>query len=165
MHGETETASEVTVRNLRPDDLERVIALDARNTGRRRDEYFRIKLQQNLTETGIKVSLAAEIDGLFCGFLLARVFYGEFGMSEPTAFLDTIDVHPDFRQRGAGRAMLRQLRVNLAALGVAKLRTEVDWDEPTLLTFFHREGFRPAPRLCLDLDLGAARLRDDRAES
>lgn len=160
MH-DSDTASEVTVRNLRPDDLERVIALDARNTGRRREEYFRIKLQQNLVETGVKVSLACEIGGLFCGFLLARVFYGEFGMSEPTAFLDTIDVHPDFRQRGAGRAMLRQLCTNLAALGVGRLRTEVDWDEQALWGFFHREGFRPAPRLCLDLDLAEARRRAD----
>ena len=32
--------SMITIRGLRPDDLERVIALDARNTGRRREEFF-----------------------------------------------------------------------------------------------------------------------------
>jgi ribosomal protein S18 acetylase RimI-like enzyme len=145
----------VTVRGLKPSDLESVIALDARNTGRRRDEFFKIKLQQNLQETGIKVSLAAEIDGLFAGFLLARVYYGEFGTLEPVAVLDTIDVHPDFRGQGAGDALLGQLRVNLHALGVTTLRTEVGWDEPVLLTYFHHAGFRPAPRLCLDLALTA----------
>ena len=79
----------VVVRRLRPDDLEAVVALDAKNTGRKRDEYFKVKLEQNLAETGIQVSLAAELDGAFVGFLLARVFYGEFGTMEQVAVLDT----------------------------------------------------------------------------
>ena len=84
MHEHTlETEERVVVRGLRPEDLQPVIALDAKNTGRRREEYFKVKLQQNLTETGIQVSLAAELDGSFVGFLLARVFYGEFGTMEP----------------------------------------------------------------------------------
>ena len=144
-----------TIRGLRPEDLEAVIALDARNTGRRREEFFRLKLQQNLVESGIKVSLAAELDGIFVGFLLARVFYGEFGRMEPAAVLDTIDVHPDFRNRGVGRALLRQLRVNLRGLNVPRLQTEVAWEDLEVLAFFHHEGFRPAPRICLDLDLSA----------
>lgn len=143
----------VVVRPLRPDDLEAVIALDAKIVGRRRDEYFAVKLQQNLSETGIKVSLAGECDGLFAGFLLARVYYGEFGSVEPVAALDTLGVHPDFRRRGVGRALMEQLRKNLRSLRIDKLRTEVEWDEQELLAFFHREGFRPSPRLCLDLDM------------
>jgi ribosomal protein S18 acetylase RimI-like enzyme len=153
----------VVVRGLKPADLDAVIALDARNVGRRRDEYFKVKLQQNLVETGIKVSLAAELERCFCGFLLARVFYGEFGMLEPVAVLDTIGVHPDYQGRGVGRALLRQLHRNLRALGVDRLRTEVGWDSQALLRFFHAEGFRPAERLCLDLDLGARRPEDDAA--
>jgi hypothetical protein len=43
--------------------------------------------------------------------------------------------------------------VNLHALGVGTLRTEVGWDEQGLLRFFHGTGFRPAPRFCLDLVL------------
>ncbi len=144
---------EVVVRNLRAGDLEDVIAVDAKNTGRRREEFFKLKLEQNLVESGIKVSLAAEIDEVFCGFLLARVYYGEFGTMEPVAVLDTIGVHPEFRGHGVGSAMLRQLRRNLRGLGVPWLRTEVGWDNQELLSFFHHEGFRPAQRLCLDLDL------------
>lgn len=144
----------MVVRGLRPEDLEAVIALDAKNVGRRREEYFKVKLQQNLTETGIRVSLAAEVDRIVCGFLLARVYYGEFGTLEPVAVLDTLDVHPDFRRRGVGAALLLQLRKNLGALRVSRLRTEVAWDDQQLLAFFHSKGFRPAERLCLELDLG-----------
>ncbi|MFQ5876347.1 MAG: GNAT family N-acetyltransferase [Acidobacteriota bacterium] len=145
----------VVVRDLRPEDLEAVTAVDARCVGRRREDYLRLKLRETLKETGIRASLAAEADGCFCGFLLARVYYGEFGVLEPVTVLDTIDVDPDFRGRGVGAALLRQLRMNLSALGVARLRTEVGWEELGLLNFFHHEGFRPAPRLCLELDLGA----------
>ncbi len=145
----------IVVRGLRPEDLAPVIAIDAKIIGRKREEYFKIKLQQNLQETGIKVSLAAEMDGSFCGFLLARVFYGEFGLPEPTAVLDTIGVHPGFRGQGVGAALLRQLRLNLTGLGVRTLQTEVRWDDPRLLTFFQHEGFRPAERFCLDLDVTA----------
>jgi len=147
------TTTEVVIRNLRPEDLGQVIALDAKNTGQRRDEYFRVKLEQNLAETGVKVSLAAEEEDCFVGFLLARVYYGEFGEPEPVAVLDTLDVHPDFRQHGVGTALLAQLRTNLRGLGVTELRTEVHWDNPALIRFFHGQGFRPAERFCLDLDL------------
>jgi ribosomal protein S18 acetylase RimI-like enzyme len=143
----------VPVRGLKPDDLDRVIGLDAKIVGRRRDEYFRLKLRENLAETGIKVSLAAEWDGGFAGFLLARVYYGEFGTLEPVAVLDTLGVHPDFRHHGIGHALLRQLLKNLAALRVTRLQTEVGWDNQELLHFFHGAGFRPAARYCLELEL------------
>lgn len=141
----------IVVRGLTPGDLEAVVAIDAKSTGRRRDEYFRIKLRQNLAETGIKVSLAAEADGLFRGFLLARVYYGEFGNVEPVAVLDTLGVHPDTRRLGIGQALMEQLLINLAGLGVATLRTEVAWEDMALLGFFQRQRFRPAARICLEL--------------
>ena len=56
-------------------------ALGAKITGRRRDEYFKVKLQfkQALSDTGVMISLAAEVEGAFVRCLLARVYYGEFG--------------------------------------------------------------------------------------
>ena len=143
----------VVVRRLRPDDLEAVVRLDAKNIGRRRDEYFKVKLEQNLAETGIQVSLAAELDGAFVGFLLARVFYGEFGTMEPVAVLDTFGVHPGFRGQGVGRALVGQLATNLRGLGIPRLRTDVSWDDQDLLGFFHHQGFRPSAMLCLEADL------------
>jgi ribosomal protein S18 acetylase RimI-like enzyme len=153
MSVETRERGAVVVRRLQAEDLEAVINLDAKNAGRRRGEYFRLKLKQSLEETGIALSLAAELDGVFAGFLLARVYYGEFGLIEPAAVLDTIGVHPDFQGHGLGAALLDQLRTDLAALGVPSLQTEVSWDDPHLITFFQHQGFRPAERFCLDLDL------------
>ena len=155
------TRGAVVVRGLRAEDMESVVALDARITGRRREAYFRKKLERALADTGIRVSLAAEEDGLFRGFALAQLYYGEFGVSEPVASLDTIGVHPEFRGRGIARALLAQLKRNLGAIGVSVLRTEVGWDDQELIRFLHAERFQPAARLCLDLDLRAAPLEDE----
>jgi GNAT superfamily N-acetyltransferase len=151
--------SECLVRQLRPQDLDAVIALDAKAVGRRREEYFKLKLKRALSDTGIQVSLGAELDGVFVGFLLARVYYGEFGAPEPVAVLDTMGVHPDFRGRGVAADLIDQLRTNLLGLGIRTLQTEVSWQNPGLLAFFQHEGFQPAPRFCLDLDLERTRRR------
>lgn len=152
------------IRRLRPDDLNAVIALDARIMGRRRDEYFRLKLKRALSQTGVEVSLAAQHDGFFAGFLLALVYYGEFGMLEPVAVLDTIGVSPDYRRQGIGKALFEQMLLQLEALNIPRLTTEVAWSDQELLRFLHDEGFTPAPRLCLDLDVAAARRRSRLAE-
>lgn len=145
--------SALMVRRLEAKDVEPAIAIDAKVTGRRRDGYLGPKLKEALSPSGIQVSLAVEIDGRLAGFLLAKVFYGEFGRTEPAAVLDTIGVHPDFASRGVAAALLDQLRVNLRGLSISRLETEVAWDSQSLLSFFHHEGFKPAPRLCLALDL------------
>lgn len=152
-----EAAHTTLVRRLTPKDGEAVVALDARVTGRRREQYFKTKLREAFEETGVRISLAAERDSMFAGFVLARVYYGEFGVAEPEAVLDTIGVHPDLRGHGVGRDLLMQLRTDLAALGIRHLRTEVDWDAQDLLHFFHAQGFRPAARLCLDVELDPER--------
>ena len=148
---------DLVVRNLNPEDLDAVIALDAKNVGRRRDEFFKLKLKQALSDTGITVSLAAELKGAFVGFLLARVFYGEFGVTERVAVMDVIDVHPAFRGHHVATALLRQLCTNLQGLGIGVLRTEVGWENTDLLGFFRREGFVMAQRVCLDMNLAENR--------
>jgi ribosomal protein S18 acetylase RimI-like enzyme len=147
----------VLVRNLVADDRDAITAIDARSMGRRRERFLKLKLEQALSDSGIAVSLAAEIDGHVVGFLLARVYYGEFGVVEPAAVLDVVGVHPDYRGRHVAAALLDQLRTNLLGLGIGCLQTEVRWDNPGLVAFFQHEGFSIAPRICLDLDLARTR--------
>jgi ribosomal protein S18 acetylase RimI-like enzyme len=141
----------VAVRRLEARDLDAMVRIDREWTGRGRREYYQLKLAEAERDSGVRVSLAAELDGQLAGFLLARVYYGEFGRPEPVALLDTIAVSRAFAGRHVGAALIRQLRMNLDALGVDKLQTEVDWNQFSLLEFFARQGFRPAPRLCLEL--------------
>jgi ribosomal protein S18 acetylase RimI-like enzyme len=147
----------VLVRNLRADDLDRLVAIDAAATGRRRERFLALKVKQAFSDSGIAASLVAELDEHVVGFVLARVYYGEFGVVEPAAVLDVLGVHPDYRGRHIAAALVDQLRTNLLGLGIPTLQTEVRWSNPELITFFQHEGFTIAPRLCLDLDLARTR--------
>ncbi|MFQ5695506.1 MAG: GNAT family N-acetyltransferase, partial [Terriglobia bacterium] len=143
----------VLVRTMREGDLAAVVAIDAAATGRRRPRYFKLMLERALKHAALQISLIAELEGQVAGFLLASLYYGEFGVAEPTASIDAIGVEPRFRGRHVGRAMMRQLRLNLSALQMTTVRTEVAWDDFELLAFFKREGFAPTGRLCLECSL------------
>lgn len=144
---------EVLVRSMRESDLDAVVAIDAAATGRRRPHYFERMLERTVKEADFQISLVAELDGVVAGCVIATLFYGEYGLVEPSASIDAIGVLGEYRRKKVGRAMLRQLSLNLGALRIERIRTEVSWDDFELLTFFQRAGFRPAGRLCLELDL------------
>jgi ribosomal protein S18 acetylase RimI-like enzyme len=146
------------VRVMNQHDLEAVVKIDAAASGRRRPRYFELMLERAVKQAALQVSLAAEVDGHVVGFAIVSLYYGEYGVGEPTASLDAIGVDPANRGQHVGKALLRQLRLNLSALRVTTLRTEVSWDNFDLLAFFKKEGFSPARRLCLECALDPTRL-------
>ena len=143
----------VLVRTMREEDLEVVVSIDAAVTGRRRPRYFDLMIQRAVKQAGLQISLVAELGEQVVGFLIASLYYGEYGVTEPSNSIEAIGVHPEFRGRLVGRALMRQLRLNLGALHITTLRTEVSWDDFELLAFFKKEGFAPAGRLCLECTL------------
>ena len=143
----------ITVRELRQGDLDRLVKIDSHATGQERRGYYEQRLKTALEESGIRVSLAAEVDGTLVGFVIGRVYHGEYGRTESYATIDTIGVSPRFRHRGIGHALLTQLRRNLGALRIERVQTEVEWDDWELLRFLQHVGFRPAPRLALEMPL------------
>ncbi len=145
--------SAVEVRTMRETDLDAIVRIDAIASGRRRPRYFELMIERSVRQAALQVSLVAETEGIVVGFLLASLFYGEYGLTEPTSSIESIGVDPAYRGHGVGHRLMHQLRINLGALGVSTLRTEVGWDELELLGFFRSEGFRPAARLCLDCSI------------
>ena len=143
----------IPVRSMTEKDLPALIAIDRAITGFDRSRYFERKLAEVLHESDVRVSLVAEIDGRTLGFIMARVSLGEFGRTEPSAEMDTIGIHPSFRGRGIGRALLSQLFANLATLRVEKVLTEVDWTDFELIAFLAHCDFKPASRLAFDFTL------------
>ena len=146
-------SDDVEVRTLREDDLEWVVRIDAAHSRCARTDFFRVKLREAQSDTGMRISLAAFVGGEPAGFLMGRMYYGEFGIPDSVAILDSIGVAPAFTGKHVGSALMRQLRMNLGALGVERILTEVDDHQEALLRFFRRQGFRPAPRVCLELKL------------
>jgi len=144
----------VPIRCMTRDDFDAILAIDRRITGRDRAAYFRRKFAEAMDESGVRVSLVAEIDGQVSGFIMARVEFGEFGNLEPEAVIDTIGVAPSDGHKGVGSALLSQLMTNLQGLRVERVRTEVEWNHFGLLSFLDRMGFRPGRRLALRRSVG-----------
>jgi len=147
--GELDT-DHVVIRTLTLDDLDSVVRIDAASTGIARREFYKMKIERSISDSSVHLSLAAELDGFIVGFVTVAFYQGEFGKPEPTAVLDAIGVHPDYRGRKAAKALMLQLEMNLKALRVETIRTEVDWDQFDLLQVFAKAGFRPADRVCLE---------------
>jgi ribosomal protein S18 acetylase RimI-like enzyme len=139
----------IPVRSLHEDDLAALVAIDSKATRRNRSAYYARKLDEVMQESGVRVSLVAERDGRPVGFIMARVDFGEFGCAEPEAVIDTIGVDPDYRRRHVGSALMSQLLANLRTLQVDRVRTEVNWNDLSLLAYLDRAGFTPAQRIVL----------------
>lgn len=142
---------EIAVRLLRPGDLDAIVAIDEKITGTARPDYYRHKLDvTNLHDAQINASLVAETEGKVVGFLMGNLFFGEFGIPESSAVIDTLGVDPDCQDYGVGGALFDQFRTNMKAARVEKVYTLVDWNDFRLLKFFGNMGFGPSQRLNLE---------------
>ncbi len=146
---ETLSRDTTFVRTLLEEDREALVKIDQRLTGRTRRAYLERKLAEALYESGIRLSLVAEVDGQVAGFIMARIDYGEYGQTDTTAIIDTIGVDPERRGEQIGTALVSQLLGNLTSLRVDLVRTEVAWQDAELGQFLSHCGFRPAQQLVL----------------
>lgn len=137
----------VSCRSLTEEDLPALIHINRKVTGYEHAAYYQRKVNEVLNESGIRVSMVAELDGQVAGFIMARVDYGEFDRIEPNAVLDSVAVNPGLGHRLIGSALLSQLLVNLTGLRLDTIRTEVDADHLDVLGFLLKNGFRQSQQL------------------
>lgn len=140
----------VNVRLMRASDVGAVVHIDAAASGRPRPRYFELMVERSVKSTNLQISLVAESEGRVVGFLIASLYYGEFGMTEPTASMEAIGVEPTSRRHRVAHSLFVQLRRNVGAIGATSIRTEVEWNDFDLLAFLRSEGFMPSTRLCLE---------------
>lgn len=137
----------IVIRSLMDSDRAAISRIDRRATGRDRSAYLNHKISEGLEQSGVRISLVAEDDGMVVGFIMARLDHGEFGRTFPVAVIDNIGVHPDYH--GVGAQLLDQLVGNLRTLRVDGMRTIVRWDDHELNRFLSHHGFAPADRIAL----------------
>lgn len=135
------------VSAMQPSDLAEIVRIDRGITGRDRSGYIGRKLAEAMDESGVRVSLAARLDGAVVGFVMARADLGDFGRTDPSAVLDTIGVDREYEHRGVGHALLSQLCLNLAALRIERIETVVAPRDLGLLGFLYDVGFVPSQRI------------------
>ncbi len=138
---------QVPCRSLSEGDLAAIMKIDGKIMGYSRSSYFERKMDEILNESGIRVSLVAELDEHVVGFVMARVDFGEFGKTEPSAIIDTLGVDPGYSSKNVGSALLSQLMANLTVLRADTVRTEVGAKQLALAGFLQNNGFEPAQSL------------------
>ena len=140
----------VKVRRLRPDDLERTIAIDQAHTGRSRRRFFEKRLEAARGHPEDFIHVGATRDGVLVGFAFARLRQGEFGRDEEVAALDLMGVDPESEEHGYGHMLMEALAQAMRDKGVRRLHSQADWTEHGLLKFFDSTKFKLAPRLVLE---------------
>ena len=137
-------------RALRPDDLDAVIDIDRRITGRPRRGFFEKRLEAATGGTENFIAVAAEDGGKLTGYAIARIQAGEFDDAEPVAILDSIGIDPDCQRAGLGAKLLDAVTRTMKRLSIKELRTQTAWTDHALVRFFAASGFAMSPRIVLE---------------
>jgi ribosomal protein S18 acetylase RimI-like enzyme len=145
----------LSVRDLRAEDLECVIRIDALHTGQRKPEYWRRLLDDFLgTDAGVlRVGLAAELGGDVVGYLLGEVRAFEFG-SEACGWIFAVGVDPKRLRAKIASTLLATACRRFADAGIERVRTMVRRNDVPVLSFFRANGFVGGSFVQLELDLG-----------
>ena len=137
----------IPCRSMQPGDLEAIVKIAKHIDGGDHRAYYTEKMDEAISQSGVRISLVAEQDDRVAGFVMARVNFGEFGRIEPTAVIDSVGVDPGQAHHHVGSALIGQLTANLRLLRCETVQTAADWSQSDLLGFFRATGFAPSQRL------------------
>jgi ribosomal protein S18 acetylase RimI-like enzyme len=139
----TTTTSEVLVRPLSELDVGDIVAIDEKLSGTYRPEIWETRVGYYLRRDP-EASVVAEAQGRVVGFMLGEVRSGEFGLDEPTAWIEVLGVDPDHRGRSVGRRLAEAMLEHFRGRGAVTVRTLVDERMEDLCGFFSSLGFEAA---------------------
>lgn len=143
---------EVSIRAMQRSDLAAVIELDAEVFGAARSAYFehRLAALDHADSDTRALFLVAGYRDTVLGFVMGTLAYGEFGLTQVTAILDSIAVQPLYQQQGIGQQLIEAFIKQSARQGAAAVYTLVNWDNWSLLKVFHSLGFSLASTIPLE---------------
>jgi ribosomal protein S18 acetylase RimI-like enzyme len=137
-------ADEVRVRGLDTIDIGAVVDIDEKITGQYRPEVWERRVGYYLRRDP-DAALVAEVDGDVVGFMLGEVRAGEFGLEEPTGWIEVLGVDPDQQGRSVGRRLAEAMLEHFKIRDAQTVRTLVDEEMEGIAGFFTSLGFEPAP--------------------
>jgi len=149
-----ELQSQTRVRPLDELDIGSVVRIDERITGRYRPEFWEQRVGYYLRRDP-EASQVAEVDGKVVGFMLGDVRAGEFGLEQPSGWIERLGIDPDFRGRDLGKLLFDALLQHFERAGVTDVRTLVDERESGVAGFFNAMGFAPSSLRALELKVAA----------
>ena len=135
---------EVKIRPLEDTDIEGIVSLDEKISGTYRPDIWEQRVTYYFRRDP-EASAIAEADGKVVGFMLAEVRSGEFGLEEPSGWIEVVGVDPALRGRDIGRQMADHILENFRRRGVGHVRTLVHGEMEPIAKFFGSIGFEPEP--------------------
>ena len=154
------TVSGTRIRPLDELDIGAIVRIDERITGKYRPEVWEQRVGYYLRRDP-EASRVAEVDGKVVGFMLGDVRAGEFGLEEPSGWIERFGIDPDHRGRDLGRLMFDAMVAHFKAGGAHTVRTLVDRKDAEVAGFLRALGLSPSPLEALEmrLDTGARETR------
>ena len=141
---------ELSVRAIRPGDVEAIVQIDALISGEKKAGFWRGMLGAYLTEHGGDAPPAAsdlapdlcqvaELKGKVVAFMVGDIQSYQFGIPRCGRIV-TIGVHPEFRRLDIGTRLIQAMFDVFAQFRVPVIQCLVRPDDP-LRTFFRANGF------------------------
>jgi ribosomal protein S18 acetylase RimI-like enzyme len=135
--------SDIRIRHLEDTDLGDITALDEQIGGEYRPEVWERRVGYYLRRDP-EALIVAEAAGKVVGFMLGEVRSGEFGLEEPTGWIEVLGVHPEYRGHAIGRRLADKMLEHFRDRGATSVRTLVDENMTDIAQFFSSLGFEPA---------------------
>ncbi|HEX2164329.1 MAG TPA: GNAT family N-acetyltransferase [Thermoanaerobaculia bacterium] len=139
--------ADLAIRPLDELDVTGVAAIDEKIGGAYRPEVWEARCGYYIRRDP-EGSFVAEADGpdgkRVVGFMLGEVRSGEFGLEEPTGWIEVLGVDPDHRGRAIGRRLADAMLGRFRARGATRVQTLVDEDREDIRSFFASLGFEPS---------------------
>ena len=144
--------STIKIRLMKADDFDAVVGIDEKVLNTSRSEYYELKFEMLFKSNDyLPASLVAEKeDGTVVGFVMGRIYMGEYGIFQEEATLDTIGVDPSYQHKGIGEQLINEFIDHLREVGVQKINTLVGWNDSGLINFFSANHFSPSKTINLE---------------
>ena len=144
--------STIKIRLMKDDDFDAVVGIDEKVFKASRPEYYELKFEMLFSSKDyLPASLVAEKEGgTVVGFVMGRIYVGEYGIFQEEATLDTIGVDPSCQHKGIGEQLINEFIDHLREVGVQKINTLVDWNDTKLINFFSSNQFSPSKTINLE---------------
>ena len=144
----------IRIRSLDELDIGSITRIDERITGKYRPEVWEQRVGYYLRRDPDS-SQVAEVDGKVVGFMLGDVRAGEFGLEEPSGWIERFGIDPDHRGRDLGSQMFAKLVDHFKGSGATAVRTLVDGKDGGVTGFLKALGFSPSPLQALEIPLAS----------
>jgi ribosomal protein S18 acetylase RimI-like enzyme len=131
------------VRPVEDADLGEIVALDEKISGQYRPGVWERRLGYYMRRDP-EASMVAVADGRVLGFMFGEVRSGEFGLEEPTGWIEVVGVDPAARGRSIGRQLADRMLLHFRGKGATTVRTLVEGGMDEIAGFFSSIGFEPA---------------------